>query len=85
MSRKTDDHIDSSKLLFDCINSLKTEIDSLRVLSSYGKLSSNSSRDLIEYIKLLNELKKQEDASVSNMTDDELIKYAENSLKQNPT
>lgn len=50
--------------------------------SSRGKLSAPSARDLVAYLKLLNELKTEQADNLSNMTDDELRKLALEKLNQ---
>lgn len=52
---------------------LQREIRNLMNESQRGKLSAPSSRDLVAYIKLLEELKTAEKEKLSSMTDDELL------------
>jgi len=57
---------------------LNREIRNLMTESSRGKLNAASARDLVRYIKLLNELKQDLANSLSEMTDEELLKKVEN-------
>lgn len=52
---------------------LRREISNLMIESSSKKLSPNSSRDLVSYLRLLNELKADDEAKLSEMTDEELL------------
>lgn len=51
---------------------LSREIANLLSESASGKLSKGSATDLVAYLRLLNELKKEEQDKLSNMTDEEL-------------
>ncbi len=55
---------------------LKREIRNLMRESANGKLSSGSSRDLVSYLKLLSELKIDEEGAAQNLSDEELQKIA---------
>lgn len=57
-----------------CGEILKREIKNLMSLSSRGKLDAGASRDLVAYIKLLHDLKLDQQDRVSGMTDEELLK-----------
>ncbi len=51
---------------------LRREITNLMRLSAKGKLEGGDARDLVAYIKLLSELKTEQQAALKNMTDEEL-------------
>lgn len=51
---------------------LSREIRNLMVESARGKLSPASARDLVQYVKLLAELKQVQMDAASEMTDEEL-------------
>lgn len=53
---------------------LQREIQNLLIASSGGKLDASSSRDLCNYIKLLNELKQSQDDTLKNLSDEDLKK-----------
>ncbi|GAC1503751.1 MAG: hypothetical protein NVS1B10_08910 [Candidatus Saccharimonadales bacterium] len=55
---------------------LQRELRSLMSESSGGKLAPNSARDLVAYVKLLNELEKQQKAELAAMDDQELEEIA---------
>lgn len=56
---------------------LRREISNLMIESTSKKLSPNSSKDLVAYLKLLNELKIEQQRALSELTDDELGNIAE--------
>lgn len=58
---------------------LRREIQNLMMESSRGKLESSSSRSLVEYIKLLGELKKKEQDLLNEMSDEFLEKLSKGS------
>jgi len=51
---------------------LRREVVNLLRESSAGKLTPTSARDLVQYVKLLSELKAEQKAEISNLTDEEL-------------
>lgn len=51
---------------------LRREIVNLMVESSGKKLSPTSARDLVAYVRLLSELKNEQEKALSEMTDEEL-------------
>lgn len=53
---------------------LKREISNLMIESSGKKLSPNSAKDLIGYLKLLNELKLEQNKTLGELSDEELEK-----------
>ena len=53
---------------------LGRELRNLTIESSKGKLSATSSRDLVAYVRLLNELKANQAEELSKLTDDDLLK-----------
>lgn len=55
---------------------LRREITNLMVESSGRKLSPTSSAALVQYIKLLGELKEKEDEQLRNLGDEHLAKLA---------
>jgi hypothetical protein len=55
---------------------LAREIRNIMIESSRGKLNAASSRDLVAYLKLLNELKNEQQDALANMSDEELRKLA---------
>lgn len=63
---------DVDKLLAQSGAILAREIKNLMIKSSSGKLDGADARDLVAYIKLLQELKHEEQDRLSNMTDGEI-------------
>lgn len=63
-------------LLDISMRALWREMDVINRYSVQGKLDTNTSRDLINYVKLLREMKKEEDELLASMTDDELNNLA---------
>jgi hypothetical protein len=57
-----------------CGEILRREIKNLMSLSSRGKLDAGASRDLVNYIKLLHDIKMDQQEKVASMTDEELLK-----------
>lgn len=55
---------------------LRREILNLMSESSRGKLSPNSAKDLVAYIKLLNELKAEQQEELEGLDDEALRKLA---------
>lgn len=55
---------------------LRREIRNLMIESTERKLSPTSSNSLVQYIKLLGELKEKEDETLRNLGDDHLAKLA---------
>lgn len=55
---------------------LRREITNLMIESSSNKLSPTSSSALVQYIKLLGELKDKEDETLRNLGDEHLKKIA---------
>ncbi len=53
---------------------LRREITNLMVESSGKKLSPNSAKDLVAYLKLLSELKIEQQKALAEMSDEELEK-----------
>ena len=53
---------------------LKREIRNLLRESANGKLSSGSARDLVNYLRLLSELKIEEEAAANELSEEELKK-----------
>jgi hypothetical protein len=51
---------------------LSREIHNLLLESAVGKLEAGSARDLVAYLKLLHELKKEQENKLANLTDEEL-------------
>lgn len=51
---------------------LRREIKNLLIASASGKLLPAHSRDLVAYVRLLSDLKKEQEADLANSTDDEL-------------
>lgn len=63
---------DVETLLAKCGELLRREITNLLMESSGGKLAPNSSRDLVQYVKLLSELKAEQLKELADMTEEEL-------------
>lgn len=53
---------------------LKREITNLMIESSGKKLSPNSAKDLVSYLKLLHDLKLEQTKALSELSDEELKK-----------
>lgn len=51
---------------------LQREIQNLVMESAKGKLNSGSSKDLVQYIKLLNDIKLDQEALVNSLSTEEL-------------
>jgi hypothetical protein len=51
---------------------LRREISNLMIESSSKKLSPNSAKDLVAYLKLLHELKEEQQKTLANLSDEEL-------------
>lgn len=71
--------IEIKDLLKGSLESLSREINNIIHFSKMGKLNTNSSRDLVSYIKLLHEMKKEDDQLINDLTDQELHDF----LKKN--
>ncbi len=56
---------------------LKREFRNIMRESANGKLSSGSARDLVNYLRLLSELKIEESQVANSLSEDELKKIAE--------
>lgn len=52
---------------------LQREIQNLVMESSRGKLNAGSSRDLVSYIKLLNDIKLDQEALLDSLTPEQLL------------
>lgn len=63
---------DVERLLSSGAEILRREIVNLMRESSSGKLEPNSARDLVNYIKLLSELKEKQAKELENLSDEEL-------------
>lgn len=53
---------------------LRREISNLMIESSGKKLSSASAKDLVNYLKLLSEIKLEQEKFLGSLTDEELEK-----------
>lgn len=53
---------------------LRREVKNLLIASASGKLLPAHSRDLVAYVRLLSDLKKEQLEELSSKTDDELLK-----------
>ncbi len=63
---------DVELLLAKCTLVLSREIANLLLASASGKLDKGSSGDLVAYLKLLHELKKDQESKLASLTDEEL-------------
>lgn len=68
----TSSELDVESLLQKGGEILKREITNLMIASTGKKLSPTDARDLVAYIRLLNELKQDQTSTAANMTDEEL-------------
>lgn len=68
----TGSDVDLSKLLDQGREVLRREMKHLMLESSRGKLSAGSARDLVNYLKLLDELAREEDDALRNYTPEQL-------------
>lgn len=66
--------VDIAELAKKARNVLHREIRSLMIESSAGKLSDKSARDLAAYIRLLEEMEKNEKEAASELDDETLKK-----------
>jgi hypothetical protein len=69
------------RLIDDCLLVLSREIRNLMIASVQGKLEASEARDLRDHCKLLFEIKKIEQDSLRNLTDDELKEAAKEALE----
>lgn len=67
-----------------CFDILKKEIRYLQDKSSDGKLSTNNTRDLVTYIKLLSELEKSQQEFLGKMSSEQLLKILESKNESPP-
>lgn len=67
---------DIDKLLDQGGTALSREIKNILVASAKGKLDAAYSRDLIAYLRLLQELKIEQKKDLQDLTDEELAKLA---------
>lgn len=74
--------ISVQRLIDDSLVALAREIKNLLVASARGKLAPTEARDLRDHLKLLFELKDREDASLHNISDEQLEALL-NERKQN--
>lgn len=74
-----DGTFDVVELLGKSSELLRREILNLMAESARGKLSPNSAKDLVAYIKLLNELKQEQEEALAKLDDDELKKLVSGS------
>lgn len=65
-------NFDVVELLDKSTEILRREISNLMIESSGKKLSANSAKDLVSYIKLLHEIKVEQEKLLSEMSDEEL-------------
>lgn len=65
--------LDVNKLLDKGAAILRREITNLMRESSSGKLNAGSARDLVQYLRLLHELREEQQEQLSNLTDEELL------------
>lgn len=61
-------------LLADGGEILRREVKNLLMESSRGKLGATSAKDLVSYLKLLHDLKLDQEKALSSMSDEELDK-----------
>lgn len=73
-----DDYVfDAEALLSDCGTILKREVRWLKSATAMGrKLDAAESKDLVNYIRLLNEIKLEQAEAITNMSDADLTKIA---------
>jgi len=69
---KLDDTSDFSMMLLKTVEILRRDITHLMMESSQGKLSKSSATDLVNYVKLLSDLYKQEKEILSNLSTEEI-------------
>ncbi len=72
--------ISVQRLIDDGLVVLYREIKQLMMSSAKGKLDPNNAKDLRDHIKLLFELKEREDASLKNLTDEQIKDKAREAL-----
>ncbi len=63
---------DLTEMLDKCSLVLTREIHNLLLESAKGKLNKGSAGDLVAYLKLLNEIKQEQEKKLANLTDEEL-------------
>lgn len=63
---------DVELLLSKCTLVLSREVQNLLRASASGKLDKGAAGDLVSYLKLLTELRKEQEAKLASLTDDEL-------------
>ena len=75
--------LDVDQLLSKTGTILAREVQNLLIKSSGGKLDAPDSRDLVAYIRLLSELKTEQQKALANLTPEELeALYAQNTSDQ---
>lgn len=67
---------DADQLLVYTEEILRREVQNLLYESSRGKLNAGSARDLVNYVKLMHELKMEKAKALAEMSDEELAKLA---------
>ncbi len=75
--------ISVQRLIDESLLILYREVHNLKLLSVKGKLDAAAARDLRDHTKLLFELKEREDASLKNLSDEQLEAILEERKQKN--
>lgn len=76
MDAAPESSFDIESLLEQSLNILSREIRNLARMSASGKLEGSDAKDLVSYVKLLSELKQEQQEKAASMTDEELANAA---------
>lgn len=74
VAQKIEHEFDIDDLLGRTMEILRREIKHLMTASADGKLVSNNAKDLVAYVKLLSDIKQEQDEFLRNLTDEQLEK-----------
>lgn len=74
------DDLDLEQLFNKSIEILRREINNLFTHSTTEKLSPTDARDLVQYIKLLSEIKAEQDEAIKKLSDEELLDVSTKAL-----
>jgi len=73
-AQKPTSDADVDDLLTKTLEILRREVKHLMVESAEGKLKGPSAKDLVAYVKLLSDIKNEQDAYLRTLSDDDLLK-----------
>lgn len=79
--QKESEEFTLESLLVKATKVLRSDLQAITVESQRGKLGPASARDLVAYVRLLNELKEDQDEDLSKLTDDQLKALVDGNTK----